>query len=129
MVNEVTLVGNLGAKPELKKIGEDNAVTTLSVATSRRVKRGDAWEDETTWHRVTVWGRQAESCAQYLDKGRQVLVKGRIQNRSYEKDGAKVWVTDIVADDVKFLGGKSDKASGGSSYTPPVDDSDGTIPF
>jgi single-strand DNA-binding protein len=103
-VNKVIIIGRLGADPELKHTQSNRAVCNLSVATDEY--GGKDKEKRTEWHRVTVWGEQAESCAKYLTKGREVYVEGRLQTRSYEKDGQKHYATDIVAHDVKFLGGK-----------------------
>ena len=79
----------------------------LSVATSRQwTDKAGARQEETEWHRVTVWGKQAESCAKYLTKGASVCVEGRLRTSSYEKDGVKHYKTEIVADHVHFLSGK-----------------------
>lgn len=129
MINKAIIVGNLGRDPELRSLDSGNAVCNLSVATTRRVKRGDAWEDETEWHRVTVWGKQAESCAKYLSKGRQVYVDGRLQTRSYEKDGVTKYSTDIVASEVKFLGGKGATSSDDAAPSHAQAPADDEVPF
>jgi single-strand DNA-binding protein len=105
-VNKVILVGRLGADPELKKIGNDQSVAKLSVATSENwVGKDGQKQERTEWHRVTVWGRQAENCAKHLAKGRQVYVEGRLQTRSWEdQQGQKKYSTEIVASTVQFLG-------------------------
>ncbi|MFH1873687.1 MAG: single-stranded DNA-binding protein [Pseudomonadota bacterium] len=112
-LNRVTLIGNLGQDPEKRFTPSGQAVATFSIATSER------WKDKTTgqnqerteWHRIVVWGAQAENCAQYLSKGRQVCVEGRLQTRQWEdKDGVKKTTTEIVAQRVLFIGG-----SGGST--------------
>lgn len=104
-VNKVILVGNLGADPELKWVGE-RALCNLRVATTSAWKDKNGQKRENTeWHRVTVWGDQAENCAKYLAKGRSVYVDGRLQTRSYDKDGQKHYATDVVATQVVFLGG------------------------
>lgn len=113
-LNKVMLIGNLGADPELKHVGDNRAVCSLSLATNESYKGKDgARVEKVEWHRITVWGDQAESCAKYLSKGRSVYVEGRLQTRSYEKDGQKRYATDIVADRVTFLGGGNDR--GGSN--------------
>jgi len=105
-VNSVTIVGHLGGDPELRYTSGGQPVTELSVATSEQWKDKDGNKQERTeWHKVTVWGKTAESCAKYLAKGRLVYVRGRIQTETYEKDGQKKWITKVVAEDVKFLGG------------------------
>jgi single-strand DNA-binding protein len=112
MINRAILLGRLGADPELKSTTSGSSVCNLRVATDHRVKRGDSWEDETEWHRVTCFGRVAENCGKYLEKGRQVFIEGRIQTRSWEKDGVKRYSTEIIANEVKFIGSKS---SGGGN--------------
>ncbi len=143
-VNRVILIGNLGADPELKYTpGGNKAVCNLRVATTESYKdKSGQKQEKTEWHRVNVWGPQAEACQKYLAKGRSVYVEGRIETRSWDdKDGQKKYSTEIVAERVQFLGGgKGDGASqgGGQSreqapYQPPggsgpgIDDSD--IPF
>lgn len=107
-LNKVMLIGNLGADPELKHIGDNRAVANLSIATNEKFKKKDGeLQERTEWHRVTVWGEQAENCAKYLAKGRSVYVEGRLQTRMYEKDGQKHYATEIVADRVTFLAGGS----------------------
>ncbi len=107
-VNRVILVGNLGADPEVRQAG-GQSVCDLRLATSESFKGKDGErEKRTEWHRVTVWGRDAENCGKYLAKGATVYVEGRLQTRSYEKDGVKRFVTDVIAERVVFLnGGKS----------------------
>lgn len=103
MVNKVTLVGNLGADPETRTTQNGKMVTELRVATSY----GSGDSEKTEWHRVIVWDKAAEACSKFLKKGRQVFVDGRIQTRTYEdKEGVTKYTTEIVANEVKFLGGK-----------------------
>src|SRR4051812_21802781 len=107
-VNKVILVGRLGADPEIKSVGNAQSVARLSVATSESWTGKDGQKQERTeWHRVVVWGRQAENCAKHLSKGRQVYVEGRLQTRSWEDgtSGQKKFATEIVANTVQFLGG------------------------
>lgn len=102
-INKVTLLGNLGGDPEVRNTQAGKPVCTFSVATSEPAK--DGREPATTWHRVVVWDRLAELCGQYLSKGRQVYVEGRIQHRQWEdRDGQKQTTTEIVAREVQFLG-------------------------
>src|SRR5437763_5412556 len=104
-VNKVILIGNLGADPELKYTPSSRALCNLRIATTDVFKdKGGQRQERTEWHRVTVWGDQAENCSKYLSKGRSVYVEGRLQTRSYDKDGQKHYATDIVADRVVFLG-------------------------
>ena len=115
-VNKAIIVGKLGRDPELRYTQGGSAVCQLNVATTRAYtnKNNDRVE-ETEWHRIVVWGKSAEHCNNYLAKGRQVYVEGRIQTRSYEdKEGIKRYSTEIVADTVQFLGKRGDGA--GDSY-------------
>ena len=107
-VNKVILVGNLGADPELKYTPSNRPLCNLSVATNEVFKdKAGARQEKTEWHRVTVWGEQAESCSKYLAKGRSVYIEGRLQTRSWDDktDGKKRYSTEIVAERVVFLGG------------------------
>jgi single-strand DNA-binding protein len=113
-VNKVILVGNLGADPELKYTPSSRALCNLRIATTEVYKdKGGQRQEKTEWHRVTVWGDQAENCSKYLAKGRSVYIEGRLQTRSYDKDGQKHYATDVVADRVVFLGGGGGAAGEG----------------
>jgi single-strand DNA-binding protein len=120
-VNKVILIGHLGRDAETAYTASQVPVTKFSVATSRRWKdqaTGD-WKEETDWSRVVLW--RGEAVAPYLLKGKQVYVEGRLQTRSYDdKDGKKVWATDVVADEVILLGGRGDSggpSGGGDEYS------------
>ncbi|HKX00496.1 MAG TPA: single-stranded DNA-binding protein [Bryobacteraceae bacterium] len=117
-VNKVILVGNLGKDAETKFTPSGVAVTKFPIATSRRWKdqQSGEWKEETDWHNIVLW--RAENLANYLLKGKQVYVEGRIQTRSYDdKDGKKVYTTDIVAEEVILLGGRAgEAAAGGGEY-------------
>jgi len=111
-VNKVIVLGHLGKDAETKFTPSGVAVTKLSVATSRRWKdsQSNEWKEETDWHNVVLW--RSENLANYLTKGKQVYVEGRLQTRSYEdRDGAKRYVTEIVADEVILLGGQQGSGS------------------
>jgi single-strand DNA-binding protein len=107
-INKVILIGNLGKDPEISYTPAELAVARFSIATS------DTWKDKTTgdknskteWHRVVAFGKLAEICGQYLTKGKQVYIEGRLQTSSYEKDGEKRYSTDIIANEMRMLGGK-----------------------
>ena len=107
MVNRVILVGNLGRDPEVRFTANGRALARFSLATTERWTDQDGNKQErTAWHNIVVWGKQAETCGQYLSKGRQVFIEGSIRSRQYEdKDGNKRSITEIVARDVRFLGG------------------------
>jgi single-strand DNA-binding protein len=111
-VNKVILVGNLGRDAETKFTPSGTSVTNFTLATSRRWKdqQSGEWKEDTEWHRVVYW--RAENVANYLLKGKQVYVEGRLQTRNYEdKDGKKVYVTEVVCENLVLLGGRPD-ASG-----------------
>jgi len=118
-LNKVMVMGNLGQDPELRYTASQTAVVTLSVATTDYRMVDGQRQDQTEWHRIVVWGKQAENCSKYLQKGRTVFVEGRLQTRAWEdKDsGAKRYTTEIVAQNVKFIGGgqRSDASQGGQS--------------
>src|ERR1700722_18569167 len=112
-VNKVILIGNLGRDAETKFTSGGTAVTKFSVATSRRWKdqQSGEWKEEANWTNVTLW--KAENLSTYLTKGKQVYVEGRLQTRSYEdKDGKKVYATDVVAEDVILLSGQGGGGQG-----------------
>lgn len=105
-INKVILVGRLGADPEMKKTSTRQTVTRLNLATSENwVNRDGERQEKTEWHRIVVWGKLAETCAQHLSKGRQIYVEGRLQTRSWETEkGEKRFSTEVVANQVLFLG-------------------------
>ena len=103
-MNKVIISGNLGQKPEVRQANSGTAVCNFSIATNDRVKKGDEWVDDTQWHRIVVFGKQAENCEKYLDKGSKVIVEGKIRTRSYEdKQGNPRKSTEIIANNVEFL--------------------------
>ena len=111
MVNKCFLIGNLGKDPELRFTQNGKAVCNFSIATTERWTDGEGNKQEsTTWHSIVAWGKQAESCGKYLVKGRTVYVEGRLTTRSWDgKDGKKNYKTEIVAENVRFLGGGQKK--------------------
>ena len=117
-VNKVILIGNLGKDPELRFTSTGSAVANFSIATSEQWNDRDGNKQERTeWHNIVVWGKQGESCSQYLAKGRQVYVEGSIRTRSYDdKSGTKRYVTEIVAQRIRFLGG-----GGGTRMAPEIE--------
>lgn len=123
MLNKVQVIGHLGADPEMRYTASGKAVTNFSVASSRKFKGGNGeLQEETEWFRVTTWDRLAETCSQYLTKGRLVYVEGRLQTRSYDdKDGIKRYSTEVVAQEVKFLGGGERSESGPRDYSRDID--------
>jgi single-strand DNA-binding protein len=114
MLNKAMVIGHLGADPEMRYTANGNAVTTFSVASSRQFSGPDGERrEETEWFRVVTWNRLAETCSQYLTKGRLVYVEGRLQTRSWEgQDGQKRYTTELIAQEVKFLGGREGGGAG-----------------
>lgn len=129
------MIGNLGKDPEVRFTPNGRALAKFPVATSERWTDQDGNKQERTeWHNVVVWGKQAETCGQYLSKGRQVFIEGSIRSRQYDdKDGNKRYITEIVARDVRFLGGgrttqeAAVSAPPGEDAGPPAEEDD--IPF
>lgn len=114
-VNKVFLIGNLGADPEVRYTPSSAAVANFRIATTEvwNDKAGER-QERTEWHRIVVWGKQAEHCGEYLRKGRSVHIEGRLQTREWEdKSGQKRYTTEIVADRVTFLGSRADGGGGG----------------
>ena len=116
-INKVILIGNLGRDPEIRYTQQGTAVVNLALATSEQWtdKNSGERQEKTEWHRIVIFGRMAENCEKYLSKGRQVYVEGRLQTRSYEKEGQTHYMTEIVASTVQFLGGKGGGDTGGYS--------------
>jgi len=116
-VNKVTLLGHLGKDAETKFTPSGVAVTNFTLATSRRWKdqQSGEWKEETDWHRVVMW--RSENVSNYLLKGKQVYVEGRLQTRSWEdKDGQKRYTTEVVVDDLILLGGRGDSGGPPGEY-------------
>lgn len=115
-VNKVIILGNLGADPEVRFTNSGQAVANFRVALSEKWKDKDGKDQERTeWTPVVVWGKLAELCGEYLKKGRQAYVEGRLQTREWEKDGVKRYTTEVVADKVVFLGGGQGKGKAESA--------------
>jgi single-strand DNA-binding protein len=126
-INKVILVGNLGADPEVRYTAGGTAVCKFSLATSRRFTGKDGQKQEKTeWHRIVAWSKLAEICGQYLSKGKQVVIEGRIEYGSYEKDGVKHYTTDIVAENMQMLGGAGPGTRG--EPEPPFGPPEGSMP-
>lgn len=122
-LNKVMLIGHLGKDPELKYTPGGAAVATLSLATNESYKDKDGNQQEKTeWHRLVVWNKQAEIAAEYLKKGQQVFVEGKLQTRTWEKDGQKHYMTEIVVFNFQMLGRKGEGGGGAPDIPPPSDD-------
>jgi|TARA_B110000211_G_scaffold157079_1_gene177965 single-strand DNA-binding protein len=117
-VNKVILVGNLGQKPEMRYTQTNTAVATLSIATSESWKDKESGEqrEKTEWHRVVFFGKLAEIAEQYLDKGSQLYIEGKLQTRKWQdKDGNDKYTTEILGNEMNMLGGRQG-SGGGAAY-------------
>ena len=124
-LNRVVLIGNLTKDPELRYTPGGQPVTTLRLAVNDRRKVGDEWQEQAHFFDVTVWGKQAENCAQYLKKGRTVAVDGRLTSRQWEtQEGQKRTAVEVVAERVVFLG----SAEGGRGPEPDVEAAEAAPP-
>ncbi|MFH1624323.1 MAG: single-stranded DNA-binding protein [Pseudomonadota bacterium] len=135
-VNKVILIGRLGADPEVRYTSDGVAVATFRMATTERWsnQKGEK-EERTEWHRIVAWRRLGEICGEYLSKGKQVYIEGRLQTRSWEdKDGNKRWATEVIASNMQMLGSpaeqdKTKQDSEGSFDQGRGFDTDDDIPF
>ena len=122
MINKVILVGNLGRDPEVRSTPSGQAVATFTLATSRRWKdKSGQRQEQTEWHTVVCWGRQAEVAGQYLTKGKQVYVEGRLQTRSWDdrNSGEKRYKTEVICENFQMLGQRGgDFDTGGAGASP-----------
>lgn len=116
-VNKVILVGNLGRDAELKFTPSGFPISSFSLATTdRRKDKDNTWQERTEWHRIKLLGKQAESLQDYLKKGKQIYVEGRLETRSWDdKDGQKKYMTEIIADRIQLLGSAGGGGSRGAS--------------
>jgi single-strand DNA-binding protein len=140
-INRVVLVGNLTKDPELRPTSGSSLCKLRIAVNTRRKDETGQWVDKPNYFDVTVWGNQAESCAQYLSKGRPVAIDGRLEWREWETpEGNKRQAVDVVADTVQFLGARGDGEGGGAGYIPadasatpagdfPTSPTDDDIPF
>ena len=136
MFQKIILVGNLGNDPEMRYMADGTAVTNFSVATNRRWTNTETGQpvDETTWFRVSVWGRQAETANQYLSRGRQVLIEGRLRPdaqtggpRTYTRQDGTIGASfELTAESIRFIGGRGDESNGSAAVTPVEEEE---IPF
>jgi len=134
-INKVILIGNLGKDPEMKFTPSGKATCKFSLATNAKWTDANGEKKEAvTWHNIETWGRIAEICNEYLHKGSQVYIEGRIDNRSWDDQGVKKYFSSVVAEKVQFLGSKSEVAvdqqpeGTGQGQEMPADD-DQNIPF
>ena len=118
-VNKVIILGNLGRDPETRYTTGGDAVTNLNIATSEQWKdKSGEKQERTEWHRVVLFGRQAEIAGEYLKKGRSVYIEGRLQTRKYtDKDGVEKYSTEIVADRMQLIGGREGGGGGDAEFS------------
>jgi single-strand DNA-binding protein len=137
-LNRADIIGNLGADPEIKYTTEGRAVCNFSIATTEYFKNSNGEkQDLTEWHRIVAFGRLAEICGEYLEKGSQVYLSGRIQTREYSgKNGERRWSTSIVAQNIQFIGKNGKRKAPGpppEAYDDtsgrPMTDTEDDIPF
>jgi single-strand DNA-binding protein len=138
-INKAILIGHLGADPETRYMPSGSAVTNLRLATTEqwRDKTSGEQQERTEWHNVAMFGRLAEIAAEYLRKGSQVYVEGRLRTRKWQdRDGNDRWTTEIVANEMQMLGGRSGSGAGAPAPAKPADeaaapasDFDDDIPF
>jgi single-strand DNA-binding protein len=115
-LNKVQLIGRLGADPQMKYTPSGVPVTSFSLATNRQWKDNEGTQrEETDWHNIVAWDRLAQTCAEYLAKGRLVYIEGRLQTRSWESDGRTNYRTEIVANDMLILDSKGAATADGTS--------------
>jgi single-strand DNA-binding protein len=130
-VNKVTLIGNLGADPEMKYTAGGTAICKFRIATTEKFKdREGNQQERTEWHRIVAWAKLAEICGQYLSKGKQVYIEGSLRTSSWDdNDGNKRYMTEVNARDVQFLSGgngqgngagQGDQGGGGDHGAPPA---------
>jgi single-strand DNA-binding protein len=106
-VNKAILIGHLGRDPEVRHTQEGTAVANFSIATNESwTDKAGAKQEKVEWHNIVAWGKLGEICGQYLKKGSQAYIEGRLQTREWEKDGVKRYTTEVVAGNIQFLGGK-----------------------
>lgn len=121
-VNNVTLLGRLGQDPEIRSTPGGSSVCTLNIATNESYKdKNGEWQETTDWHRVVLWDRLADVAAQYLTKGRQVYIEGKLKTRTYEKDGSTRYMTEVLGRNLILLDGRGEGGGSpsGSSYSKP----------
>jgi single-strand DNA-binding protein len=134
-VNKAILVGNLGRDPEMRYTQSNTAVCNFSIATTDKYKdKSGEWQESTEWHNIVAWAKLAEICAEYLRKGKQVYIEGRLQTREWtDKSGQKRYTTEVIAREMQMLGPKGavEEVPQGGGYAPAPDpgDDESDLPF
>jgi single-strand DNA-binding protein len=125
MFNKVILIGNLTKDPEVRYTPQGTPVASFRLAVNQKYKSGDDMKQETLFIDIVVWGKQGETCAQYLNKGSSALVEGRLQERRWESDGQQRSKFEVVAQQVRFLSSrKGAQSEGGGDFVPPDETTD-----
>ncbi len=119
MYNKVILIGNLTKDPEVRYTPQGTPVTSFRLAVNQKYKSGDEMKQDTLFIDIVVWGKQGETCGQYLNKGSAVLVEGRLQERRWESEGQQRSKFEVVASQVRFLSSKRETPSSEGDITPP----------
>jgi single-strand DNA-binding protein len=129
-INRVILTGNLTRDPDVRATPNGLSICKFGIAVNTRRKNGDQWEEKANFFRVTVFGRQADTCAQYLKKGRPVAIDGRLEWSTWETEGQKRESVDIIADSIQFLGGRDDAGGGnGNGFSSGVRPTESDVPI
>ncbi len=130
MFNKIILIGNLTRDPEVRYTPQGTSVCNFGIAVNRRYKQGDEVKEEVTFINVVVFGKQADTCGQYLNKGSAVLIEGRLQERRWEtEDGQKRSKHEVVAQSVRFLPRRADATPAGADTAVPPDETTDLEPF
>ena len=129
--NKVILMGRLGQDPELKTLSNGQDVCNFTLATSEKFKdKSGQAQEKTQWHKIVAWAKTAELCAQYLGKGSQALIEGKVEYRSYENaSGTKIYITEINANSIQFIGAKKESTGDFMQGPEPSFDSKEELPF
>jgi|SRR5687768_8823333 single-strand DNA-binding protein len=127
-LNKVMLIGHAGKDSELRYLANGTPQAKFSLATNHNSKKGDQWESQTEWHNIVIWGDTAERVSQYIVKGKQMYIEGRIQTRNWESDdGQKHYMTEVIANTVQLLDRK--EGGGEPTYTRGGDAEPDDLPF
>ena len=127
-VNKAILIGRLGKDPKMAHSQDGKAKCTFSLATSESWKKDGEKQEKTTWHNIVAWGKPAEIIKEYMSKGREIYIEGRIDNRSYDdKEGVKKYISEVIVQNFQFIGSKGDKQE--DTPEQPKTEGDEDLPF
>ena len=130
-MNKVILIGHVGKNPDCKQLQSGTEVASFSLATTEKWTSNGEKKEETSWHNIVFWGKQAELCKKYVLKGSKIMVEGRLKYETYEKDGEKKYITKITGEKIEFLSRKeqNDQSTHTDDEYSQVNDIDDDIPF